>query len=114
MERFLVLFAALETRRISLYIGVGSHTREGIPKGFSVPIGLPIRNVMDESTYNSEAISIPRWTFKRDVRSGCMFCCSIVVCVTTETSQMAFCCCRLMECPLLLRPNVRKANTGRH
>jgi hypothetical protein len=68
---------------------------------------------MDESTLNPEAVSIPRWTFKRDVRSGCMFCRSIVVCVTTETPQMAFCCCRLLEFRLLARPNVRKAKTSR-
>jgi hypothetical protein len=67
---------------------------------------------MDDSTLNPDAISIPRWTIKRDSRSaGCVFCRSIIVCVTTDTRQMAFCGCRLVEYRLLPRSNVRKANT---
>jgi hypothetical protein len=70
---------------------------------------------MDESTLNPESISIPRWTIKRDSRSlGCVFCHSIIVCVTTDTRQMAFCSCRLVEYRLLPRPNIRKANSGKH
>jgi len=70
---------------------------------------------MDESTLNPESISIPCWTIKRDTRSlGCVFCHSIIVCVTTETRQMAFCSCRLVEYRLLPRPNIRKANSGKH
>lgn len=70
---------------------------------------------MDESTLNPESIVIPRWTIKRDTRSlGCVFCRSIIVCVTTDTRQMAFCSCRLVEYRLLPRPNTRKANSGKH
>jgi hypothetical protein len=70
---------------------------------------------MAESTLNPESISIPRWTIKRDTRSlGCVFCHSIIVCVTTETRQMAFCSCRLVEYRLLPRPNIRKANSVKH
>jgi hypothetical protein len=70
---------------------------------------------MDEPTLNPESISIPRWTIKRDSRSiGCMFCRSIIVCVTTDTREMAFCGCRLVEYRLLPRPNIRKANSGKH
>jgi len=70
---------------------------------------------MDKSTLNPESISIPRWTIKRDTQSlGGMFCHSIIVCVTTETRQMAFCSCRLVEYRLLLRPNIRKANSGKY
>lgn len=76
---------------------------------------MPIEKVMDESTLNPESISIPRWTIKRDTRSlGCVFCHSIIVCVTTETRQMAFCSCRLVEYRLLPRPNIRKAKSAKH
>lgn len=70
---------------------------------------------MDDPTLNPNAISFPRWTIKRDTRSpGCVFCHSIIVCVTTETRQMSFCSCRLVEYRLLPRPNVRRANSGMH
>lgn len=70
---------------------------------------------MDDTLLNPESISIPRWTIKRDMRSlGCVFCHTIIVSVTTETRQMAFCGCRLVEYRLLPRPNTRKANTGQH
>ena len=68
---------------------------------------------MDESTFNPESMTIPRWTIKRDVRSSCLFCRSIVVRVTTETRHMAFCGCRLVEYQLLPRPDVHKVSTGR-
>jgi len=81
---------------------------------FSFPIVLPIGKVMDKTTLNPESISIPRWTIKRDTRSlGCTFCHSIIVSVTTETRQMAFCSCRLVEYRLLPRP-ILKSNSGRH
>ena len=68
---------------------------------------------MDELTINPESVSIPRWTIKRDLRSaGCVFCRSVIVCVTTETRQMAFCSCRLVEYRLLPRPIVPKANSS--
>ena len=69
---------------------------------------------MDGSAINPESVTIPRRTIKRDNRSWCKFCRSIVVCITTETRQMAFCSCRLVEYRLLIRPNVHKANPGRH
>jgi len=69
---------------------------------------------MDGSAINPESVTIPHWTIKRDSRSWCKFCRSIVVCITTETSQMAFRSCRLLEYRLLTRPNVHKANPGRH
>lgn len=69
---------------------------------------------MDEPILNPESISIPRWTIKRDTRSlDCVFCHSIIVCVTTETRQMAFCSCRLVEYRLLPRPNFRNANSAK-
>jgi hypothetical protein len=71
----------------------------------------PIIKAMDTSLLNPDSISIPRWTIKRDSRSsGCLFCGSIIVCVTTDTRQMAFCSCRLLEYRLLPRPNQRKPN----
>lgn len=70
---------------------------------------------MDKSTLNLESISIPRRTIKRDTRLlGCMFCHSIIVCVTTETRQMVFRSCRLVEYRLHPRPHMRKANSGKY
>lgn len=84
-------------------------------RGFRFPLVLPIGTVMDESTLNPESISIPRWTIKRDRRSlGCVFCRSIIVCVTTETRRMAFCSCRLVEYCLLPRPAIRKTDSAKH
>jgi len=75
----------------------------------------PIEKVMDEPALDPEAITIPRWTIKRDTRSlGCVFCHSIIVRVTTDRRQMAFCSCRLVEYRLLPRPNVRKTNPAKH
>lgn len=69
---------------------------------------------MDDSPLNPDAISIPRWTIKRDTRApGCVFCRSIIVCVTTDTRQMAFCGCRLVEYRLLPRPIIRNASNIR-
>lgn len=63
---------------------------------------------MDDRTIDLNSLSIPRWTIKRDTRSpGCLFCRSVIVCVTTDTRQMAFCGCRLMEYRLLPRPAPR-------
>ncbi|MDH5667192.1 MAG: hypothetical protein OEY86_04185 [Nitrospira sp.] len=63
---------------------------------------------MNESLLNPDSIRIPRWTIKRDMRSlGCIFCRSIIVCVTTEVRQMAFCSCRLVEYRLLPKPSER-------
>jgi hypothetical protein len=68
---------------------------------------------MDGHTLDPQSISIPRWTIKRDSRSsGCVFCRSIIVCVTTDSHQMAFCSCRLVEYRLLPRPNIRKAKSN--
>jgi hypothetical protein len=70
---------------------------------------------MDESALDPETITIPRWTIKRDARSlGCVFCHSIIVRVTTDTRQMAFCSCRLVEYRLLPRPALRKPNRSKH
>jgi hypothetical protein len=45
----------------------------------------------NKPTFNPDSISIPCWTIKRDMRSaGCIFCRSIIVCVTTETGQWHF------------------------
>jgi hypothetical protein len=87
--------------------------KDGMLEGFSFQTDLPIGNVMDESMLDPESLLIPRWTIKRDARSACMFCRSIVVCVTTENRQMAFCSCRLFEYRLLPGPNVRQAGSGR-
>jgi hypothetical protein len=68
---------------------------------------------MDASTVNPESIFIPRWTIKRDPRSlGCVFCRSIIVCVKTETRQLAFCSCRLVEYRLLPRAGVHQTDTS--
>ncbi|MDQ1291277.1 MAG: hypothetical protein QG615_1083, partial [Nitrospirota bacterium] len=67
---------------------------------------LPIRHMMDDNMLDPERISIPRWTIARDTRSlGCVFCHSIIVRVTTDTRQVAFCSCRLVEYRLLPKPN---------
>jgi hypothetical protein len=68
--------------------------------------------MMSDSTINPDNIAIPRWTIARDTRSlGCVFCHSIIVRVTTETRQVAFCSCRLVEYRLLPRPNIRKVKS---
>jgi hypothetical protein len=68
--------------------------------------------MMDDNMLDPELISIPRWTIARDTRSlGCVFCHSIIVRVTTDTRQVAFCSCRLVEYRLLHKPNTRKVNT---
>ena len=73
---------------------------------------LPIRHMMDDNMLDPIRISITRWTIARDTRSlGCVFCHSIIVRVTTETRQVAFCSCRLVEYRLLPKPNTRKVNT---
>ncbi|ALA61183.1 hypothetical protein [Nitrospira moscoviensis] len=70
---------------------------------------------MEKHSLDPQSISIPRWTIKRDGRSpGCVFCRSVIVCVTTESHQMSFCSCRLVEYRLLPRPNVRKAKSNTH
>ena len=76
--------------------------------------GLPIGNIMDDHTLNPDHLSIPRWTIARDTRSlGCVFCHSIIVRITTDTRQVAFCSCRLVEYRLLPKPTSRKANTAK-
>ena len=70
---------------------------------------------MKESSYNPDSVSIPRWTIKRDMRSaGCIFCRSIIVCVTTETRYMAFCSCRLVEYRLLPKRSERVTGGGNY
>ncbi|MEQ1792656.1 MAG: hypothetical protein ABL970_00580 [Nitrospira sp.] len=67
---------------------------------------------MDDHTLDPDRISIPRWTIARDTRSlGCVFCHSIIVRVTTDTRQVAFCGCRLVEYRLLPKPNTRKVKS---
>ncbi|HEX5647410.1 MAG TPA: hypothetical protein VFX56_10600 [Nitrospira sp.] len=57
---------------------------------------------MDRPALNPDSIAIPRWTIKRDTRSiGCAFCQSIIVCVTTDSRQLAFCCCRVVDYRIL-------------
>jgi hypothetical protein len=57
---------------------------------------------MEKPTVNPDSIIIPRWTIKRDTRSiGCIFCRSIIVRVTTDSRQMAFCCCRVVDYRIL-------------
>jgi hypothetical protein len=47
---------------------------------------------------NPDSIVIPRWTITRDMRSvGCIFCRSIIVRVTTDSRQLVFCCCRVVD-----------------
>ncbi|MEC4890366.1 MAG: hypothetical protein RI101_09935 [Nitrospira sp.] len=68
---------------------------------------------MDEHRLNPDNISIPRWTIARDTRSSeCAFCHSIIVRVTTDARQIAFCSCRLVEYRLLPRPNIRKVKSA--
>lgn len=68
---------------------------------------------MDEHTVNPDNISIPRWTIARDNRSPeCTFCHSIIVRVTTDARQIAFCSCRLVEYRLLPRPDTRKVKSA--
>ena len=70
--------------------------------------------IMDDHTLNPGHLSIPRWTIARDTRSlGCVFCHSIIVRVTTDTRQVAFCSCRLVEYRLLPKPNTRKVNPAK-
>lgn len=72
----------------------------------------PIRHVMDDKMLDPERLSIPRWTIGRDTRSlGCVFCHSIIVRVTTDTRQVAFCSCRLVEYRLLPKPNIREVKS---
>lgn len=67
---------------------------------------------MDEHRLTPDNISIPRWTIARDTRSSeCAFCHSIIVRVTTDARQIAFCSCRLVEYRLLPRPNTRKVKS---
>ncbi len=70
--------------------------------------------MMDDNMLDSERLSIPRWTIARDTRSlGCVFCHSIIVRVTTDTRQVAFCSCRLVEYRLLPKPTSRKTNSAK-
>ena len=70
--------------------------------------------MMDDNMLDPERLSIPRWTIARDTRSlGCVFCHSIIVRVTTDTRQVAFCSCRLVEYRLLPKPTSRKANSAK-
>ncbi|MDH5639985.1 MAG: hypothetical protein OEY28_01720 [Nitrospira sp.] len=70
---------------------------------------------MNESSLNPDSISIPRWTIKRDMRSdGCIFCRTIIVCITTETKQLAFCSCRLVEYRLLPKRSEQVIDGGGH
>jgi hypothetical protein len=87
-------------------------TAEDAVDGLQIFPALPIRHMMDDNMLDPELISIPRWTIARDTRSlGCVFCHSIIVRVTTDTRQVAFCSCRLVEYRLLPKPNTRKVNT---
>lgn len=68
--------------------------------------------MMDDAMLDLERITIPRWTIARDTRSlGCVFCHSIIVRVTTDSRQIAFCSCRLVEFRLLPKPKIRKINS---
>lgn len=76
--------------------------------------GVPIWNMMDDHRLDPDRISIPRWTIARDTRSlGCVFCHSIIVRVTTDDRQLAFCSCRLLEYRLLPRPSIRKVKSAK-
>ncbi len=57
---------------------------------------------MERQTLSPDSITIPRWTIKRDMRSiGCIYCRSIIVCVTTDSRQVVFCCCRVVDYRIL-------------
>lgn len=69
---------------------------------------------MDEQRLGSETISIPRWTIGRDSWSPeCALCHSMIVRVTTDARQIAFCSCRLVEYRLLPRPDTRKVKSAK-
>lgn len=69
---------------------------------------------MSEQGFNPDHLSIPRWTIGRDPGSpDCAFCHSIIVRVTTEARQMAFCGCRLVEYRLLPKPQANRVNTAK-
>lgn len=77
-------------------------------------LGLPILEVMSDQTIDPDHLSIPRWTIARDTRSlGCVFCHSIIVRVTTDAREIAFCSCRLVEYRLLPKPHIRKVNSAK-
>ena len=59
---------------------------------------------MEQEPVDSERITIPRWTIKRDPRAlGCSICGSAIVKVTAEWRQVSFCTCRLIEYRVLPR-----------
>lgn len=69
---------------------------------------------MDEQKLNPDNILIPRWTIGRDPRSPeCGFCRSMIVRVTTDARQIAFCDCRLVEYRLLPKPDTRKVKSAK-
>jgi hypothetical protein len=70
--------------------------------------------MMGDHTLNPDHLSIPCWTIARDTRSpGCVFCHSIIVRVTTDNRQVAFCSCQLIEYRLFPIPTSRKANSAK-
>jgi hypothetical protein len=59
---------------------------------------------MEQEPVDSERITIPRWTIKRDPRAlGCSICGSAIVKITAEWRQVSFCTCRLIEYRVLPR-----------
>lgn len=59
---------------------------------------------MEQEPIDSERITIPRWTIKRDPRAlGCSICGSAIVKITAEWRQVSFCTCRLIEYRVLPR-----------
>jgi hypothetical protein len=61
---------------------------------------------MDDGFVETDRITIPRWTIKRDPRAAaCSACGSLIVKVTAEWRQVCFCICRLIEYRVL--PKIR-------
>lgn len=59
---------------------------------------------MEREMVDTERITIPRWTIKRDPRAlGCSVCGSAIVKITAEWRQVSFCTCRLIEYRVLPR-----------
>ena len=65
-------------------------------------------------TQSRSSLYPPMDTIVRDTgQPGCVFCHSIIVRVTTDTRQVAFCSCQLIEYRLLPKPTSRKANSAK-
>jgi hypothetical protein len=53
---------------------------------------------MNPQTVDTNRVTIPRWTIRRDPRVlGCPLCGSAIVRIKADRRQVAFCECRLLE-----------------